>query len=51
MLANARYWYGQAGKPAATSALQAEWSMIAAALLAGQASSDGPHEYPDGNAR
>ena len=35
--ANARYWYGQAGKPVATSALQAEWSSIAAALLAGTA--------------
>jgi hypothetical protein len=33
-LPNARYWYGTAGKPAATGALDAEWSAIAAALLA-----------------
>ena len=33
-LPNARYWYGAAGKPAATGALDAEWTAIAAALLA-----------------
>jgi hypothetical protein len=33
-LENARYWYGQAGKPASTDALPAEWDAIAAALLA-----------------
>jgi hypothetical protein len=33
-LPNARYWYGTAGRPAATGALDAEWSAIAAALLA-----------------
>jgi hypothetical protein len=34
-LPNARYWYGTAGRPAADGALDAEWSAIAAALLAG----------------
>lgn len=34
-LANARYWYGQAGKGAAAGALADEWRAIAAALLAG----------------
>jgi len=33
-LGNARYWYRRAGKPVATSALDAEWAEIAAALLA-----------------
>jgi hypothetical protein len=32
-LANARYWYGTAGKPAATGALDAEWTAIVADLL------------------
>ena len=33
-LPNARYWYAQAGKPAATEALPAEWDAIARALIA-----------------
>jgi hypothetical protein len=33
-LGNAHYWYRRAGKPAGTGLLQAEWSAIAAALLA-----------------
>jgi hypothetical protein len=33
-LGNARYWYKQAGKPAASGALEAEWSAIAGELLA-----------------
>jgi hypothetical protein len=33
-LANARYWYGAAGRPPATGSLDAEWMEIAAALLA-----------------
>ncbi len=32
--ANARYWYRRAGKAPATGALDAEWTEIAAALLA-----------------
>jgi hypothetical protein len=32
-LSNARYWYGQAGRTAATVALEVEWDAIAAALL------------------
>jgi len=32
--ANARHWYRRAGKPAAVGALDAEWTEIAAALLA-----------------
>jgi hypothetical protein len=32
-LGNAGYWYRQAGQPAATDSLQAEWERIAAALL------------------
>jgi hypothetical protein len=32
-LSNARYWYGQAGKPAATQPIEAEWADIAQALL------------------
>jgi len=32
-LANARYWYGQARKPAATGTLDAEWDRIARTLL------------------
>ena len=31
-LENARYWYGQAGRPVATGALTVEWEAIAAAL-------------------
>jgi hypothetical protein len=31
---NAAYWYGRAGQPVATDALEAEWGRIAAALLA-----------------
>ncbi len=31
---NARYWYKQAGKPAASEALPAEWAAIARELLA-----------------
>lgn len=30
---NAAYWYGRAGKPAASGDLDEEWSMIVAALL------------------
>jgi hypothetical protein len=30
---NARYWYRQAGKPAASGELDAEWTAIVAALL------------------
>jgi len=33
-LANARYWYGQAGRPPPTGRLRAEWDSIADALLA-----------------
>jgi hypothetical protein len=33
-LENARYWYRQAGKPAASSALPLEWAAIASELLA-----------------
>jgi|SRR5215469_1067327 len=32
-LANARYWYEQAGKAIATGSLQAEWDRIGRALL------------------
>ena len=32
-LPNARYWYGTAGKPAATGTLDAEWMDIATHLL------------------
>ena len=31
---NAGYWYRRAGKPVATASLDAEWSAIAAGLLA-----------------
>lgn len=31
---NARYWYGQAGKPVATSTLPEEWRAIVQALIA-----------------
>ena len=34
-LANARYWYGRAGKPESTASLVAEWDEIATALLKG----------------
>ena len=34
-LLNARYWYRTAGKPAASHALDDEWSEIAAELLGG----------------
>ena len=33
-LGNARYWYKQSGKPAASGPLPAEWAAIAGALLA-----------------
>jgi hypothetical protein len=33
-LPNARYWYGQARRKAATGPLEAEWAAIVAALLA-----------------
>jgi len=33
-LPNARYWYRQAGQPAADGTLEAEWSAISGALLA-----------------
>jgi hypothetical protein len=32
-LPNARYWYGQAGKPPAGNALRDEWDAIVAAML------------------
>ena len=32
-LGNARYWYGQAGKPADSGPLPTEWAAIAGALL------------------
>ncbi len=32
-LGNARYWYGQAGKPPASGDLAAEWTAIVEALL------------------
>jgi hypothetical protein len=35
-LENARYWYRQAGKPAASGALQAEYESIVQALLAAE---------------
>jgi hypothetical protein len=34
-LSNARYWYRQADRPAASGPLPAEWEAIAKALLAG----------------
>jgi hypothetical protein len=34
-LANARYWYRQAGRPAASGSLPAEWGAIVGSLLAG----------------
>jgi hypothetical protein len=33
-LANARYWYGQAGRPAAKCSLDAEWQAIVGAMVA-----------------
>jgi hypothetical protein len=33
---NARYWYRRAGVPAASGALQAEWTAIARDLIAAQ---------------
>jgi hypothetical protein len=36
-LGNARYWYGQARRPPARDALDAEWDAIAAELLAAPA--------------
>jgi hypothetical protein len=35
-LENARYWYGQAGKPAASVPLPEEWAAIARILLDGR---------------
>lgn len=32
-LDNAGYWYGRAGKPASSAALETEWDQIASALL------------------
>jgi hypothetical protein len=32
-LPNARYWYGQAGRPAATNSLTEEWDAIVVALI------------------
>ena len=37
-LENARYWYRQAGRRPESGTIEAEWSEIAAALLAGQGS-------------
>jgi hypothetical protein len=34
-LPNARYWYAQAGQPAAGNALNDEWDAIVAAMLGG----------------
>jgi hypothetical protein len=34
---NARYWYGQAGRPVSSGTLEAEWETIAAELVAGAA--------------
>ena len=34
-IGNAGYWYRRAGKPTATSSLEAEWEAIASALLGG----------------
>ena len=34
-LANARYWYGRAGKPESTASLAVEWDEIATAMLQG----------------
>ena len=34
-LGNARYWYREAGKPAASGPLKVEWGAIARAMLAG----------------
>jgi hypothetical protein len=36
---NAAYWYRRAGKPVASTSLEAEWDQIAAALLAKPAAS------------
>jgi hypothetical protein len=36
-LENARYWYRQARRPAATGELAAEWTMIVTALLGSKA--------------
>lgn len=33
-IANARYWYRQAGKPVTTQELKAEWTSIVRAMLA-----------------
>ena len=33
---NAAYWYRRAGKPVASGSLEAEWTAIASALLAGR---------------
>ena len=33
-ISNAGYWYRRAGRPAATTSLEAEWAAIALALLA-----------------
>jgi hypothetical protein len=38
-LDNARYWYKQAGKPAASASLPAEWQAIARALLVNEQAS------------
>lgn len=35
-LDNAGYWYGRAGKPASSAALETEWDQIASALLGKQ---------------
>jgi hypothetical protein len=35
-LDNAGYWYGRAGKPASSDALETEWDQIATALLGKQ---------------
>jgi hypothetical protein len=35
-LGNARYWYRQAQRPVATTALTAEWDAIAEILLQGE---------------
>jgi hypothetical protein len=40
-IGNARYWYGEAQRPAATDSLEAEWERIAGELLAGGAGKAG----------
>jgi hypothetical protein len=43
-LGNAGYWYGKAGRAAASDSLEAEWEAIAAALLGSSSRKTGPAE-------